>query len=123
MKLATTLTSALAALTTARSNKPDECAVSHGRIDGLAYRYYSYGPKCAQNSDLGSIESSIFHNLLQLEGAEIPGCSCVKYDHGGAWDGWLLYGKAGEVDLARYCGPMIDGRLEWDCTSRAQREL
>lgn len=83
MKLATTLTQAFMALATTRPNNLDECAVSHGRIGSVAYRYHTHGPKYAKNSELGSIESTLFHNLQQLEEAEIPGCRCVKYDQGG----------------------------------------
>jgi hypothetical protein len=123
MKLAIPLTSAFAALATAK--KPDnsnECAVTDGRVHEVAYRYYSNGPKCARNSDLGDIEGSIYYNLQRIDAAEIPDCRCVKFDQGGAWDGWLMYGMAGKVDLTRYCGPRLDGRLEWDC-SEVMKEL
>ena len=123
MKLSNALTHAFAALATAKKpDKSNECAVSDGSVHGVAYRYYSNGPKCARNSEVGSIEGSIYHNLLRLDATEFPDCRCVKYDRGGAWEGWLLYGALGKVDLAGYCGPTIDGRLEWDCQSML-REL
>jgi hypothetical protein len=123
MKLATPLTATFAAFATAK--KPDnsnECAVTDGRVQEVAYRYYSNGPNCAKNSDLGVIESSIYYNLQLIDSAEIPNCRCVKFDRGGAWDGWLMYGMAGKVDLTRYCGQRLDGELEWDCSGDV-REL
>jgi hypothetical protein len=122
MKLTIPLTSAFAALATAKKPNSNECAVTDGRVHEVAYRYYSNGPKCARNSDLGDIEGSIYYNLQRIDAAEIPDCRCVKFDQGGAWDGWLMYGMAGKVDLTRYCGPRLDGRLEWDC-SEVMKEL
>jgi hypothetical protein len=123
MRLAIPLECTFAALVTAKNtNNSNDCAVTDGRIDLVAYRYYSNGPKCATNSDLGDIESSIYHNLQRLDAADMPDCRCMKFDQGGPWEGWLMYGPAGNVDLASYCGPVLDGRLGWDC-SRDSREL
>lgn len=123
MKLAIPLTSAFAALATAtKPNNSNECAVTDGRIGEVAYRYYSNGPNCAKNSDLGGIESSIYHNLQRLDAADMPDCRCIKFDQDGDREEWLMYGPAGKVDLASYCGPVLDGRLDWDC-SRGSGEL
>jgi hypothetical protein len=123
MRLAIPLTSAFAALVTAKdTNNSNDCAVTDGRIDLVAYRYYSNGPNCAKNSDSGGIESSIYHNLQRLDAADMPHCRCINFDQDGDWEGWLMYGPAGNVDLASYCGPVLDGRLDWDC-SKVSREL
>jgi hypothetical protein len=123
MKVAVPLTSAFAALATAtKPNNSNDCAVTDGRIDSVAYSYYSNGPNCAKNSGLGSIEDSIYHNLLRLDSADVPDCRCVKFDQGGAWEGWLMFGPAGIIDLTGYCGPVLDGRLNWDCF-KGLREL
>jgi hypothetical protein len=124
MRLAIPLKSTFAALVTAKdnTNNSNDCAVTDGRMDLVAYRYYSNGLKCATNSDLGGIESSIYHSLQRLETTGIPDCRCMKFDQGGPWEGWLMYGPAGKVDLASYCGPVLDGRLDWDC-SKDSREL
>jgi hypothetical protein len=116
MKLAIPLTTAFVALATAKKpNKNDECAVIMGSEYGVAYHYFSTGRNCATNSQVGSIEDSIFHNLQRVDSADIPECTCVKYDQGGDWEGWLMYGPEGKVDLSRYCGPSISGKMEWDC--------
>ena len=123
MKLAISLASALAALATAKNpNNSNQCAVTDGRIGEVAYRYYSNGPNCAKNSDLGGIESSIYHNLQRLDAADISDCRCVQFDQDGDWEGWLMYGPAGKVDLTSYCGPVLDGRLDWGC-SKVSRDL
>jgi hypothetical protein len=123
MRLAIPVESTFAVLVTANdANNSNDCAVTDGRIDLVAYRYYSNGPKCATNSGLGGIESSIYHGLQRLETTGIPDCRCMKFDQGGAGEGWLMYGPAGNVDLASYCGPVLDGRLGWDC-SEVSREL
>jgi hypothetical protein len=123
MKLAIPLTSILAALATPTNpNNSNDCAVTDGRIEQVAYRYYSNGPNCAKNSELGSIEDSIHHNLLRLDSDDVPNCRCVKFDQGSAWEGWLMSGPAGIIDLAEYCGPVLDGKLDWDC-SKGSKEL
>jgi hypothetical protein len=123
MRLAIPLESTFAALVTAKdANNSNDCAVTDGRIDLVAYRYYSNGPRCATNSDFGGIEDSIYHSLQRLDAVDIPGCRCMKFDQGGPWEGWLMYGPAGKVDLASYCGPVLDGRLGWDCPE-VSREL
>jgi hypothetical protein len=123
MKLTIPLTSALAALATATNpNNSNDCAVTDGKIDSVAYSYYSNGPNCAKNSDLGGIEDSIYHNLQPLDAAELSDCRCLKFNQGGAWEGWLMFGPAGIIDLAGFCGPVLDGRLDWDC-SEGLREL
>lgn len=58
-------------------------------------------------SDLGRIESSIYHNFQQLDSEAMSSSNCVLFDEGGAWEGWLLYGPVGDVDLAHYCGPRL----------------
>jgi hypothetical protein len=39
---------------------------------------------------------------------EIPSSDCIKFDEGGPWQGWVLFGRKGEVDLTLYCGPQIE---------------
>ena len=81
--------------------------MSSGSFDGIAFRYYATPKNCATMSDTGVIESSIYHNFQQLDSRKIPSKNCELFDEGGEWEGWLLYGPEGEVNLADYCGPQL----------------
>jgi hypothetical protein len=58
-------------------------------------------------SEIGTIEGALHHNFKRLDEDEIPTSACTKFDEGGSWEGYVLYGRLGEVDLTSYCGPEI----------------
>jgi hypothetical protein len=58
-------------------------------------------------SEIGTIEGALYHNFQELDEDEIPTSACTKFDEGGSWEGYVLYGRLGEVDLTSYCGPEI----------------
>lgn len=111
MKLFTTLLYSCTAIIPtliagAVANNPD-CAVSSSTSGPIAYRYYARGRNCASNSDLERIESALHNKFNQLDSEDLRKPECVQFDVGGPWQGWVLYGRAGEVDLAHYCGPSM----------------
>lgn len=111
MKLFTTLLYSCTAIIPtliagAVANNPD-CAVSSSTSGPMAYRYYARGRNCASNSDLERIESVLHNKFYQLDLESLRDFKCVQFDVGGPWQGWVLYGHAGEVDLAKYYGPSL----------------
>jgi hypothetical protein len=48
------------------------------------------------------------HRMFQTGVDELPSSKCIKFDEGGLWEGWLLYGRLGEVNLTQYCGPRVE---------------
>ena len=84
-----------------------DCAISHGSFDNIAYRYFARSKNCAKMSQVEVIEEELRLNLQRLDLEDVPASDCIKFDEGGEWEGWLLYGRLGEVDLAQYCGPRI----------------
>jgi hypothetical protein len=84
-----------------------DCAVSSGSFGKVAFRYHAHSKNCATMSESGLIESALYHNFQQLDEDEIPTSACIKFDEGGSWEGYVLYGRLGEVDLTGCCGPKI----------------
>lgn len=84
-----------------------ECAISHGSFDNIAYRYFAQSKNCAKMSQVDSIEQALRQNFQRLDSKDTPSSDCIKFDEGGGWEGWLLYGRLGEVNLAQYCGPRL----------------
>lgn len=94
---------------------PQDCAVSSGSFGGVAYRYYAIGPNCAPKSHVGTIEGALHSELMRLETEGMISTShCVHFDPDGGWDGWVLFGRLGEVNLAEYCGPSTFAKDEKD---------
>lgn len=92
-----------------RSNiDPNSTAVSTGSFQQIAYAYYAAGPNCATMSEIGSIEVALGQQLSQLDAHSIQEPVCVRFDEGGPWNGWLLYGRLGEIEAAAYCGPTLE---------------
>lgn len=90
-------------------NPEEECAVSSGQIGEVAYRFFSRGRNCATMSDLGAIEAALHDRFKILDAEDIPDPVCKSFNRDGGWEGWVLYGRAGVVDLTEYCGPSIHG--------------
>lgn len=108
MRPASIWTHSFIAIAAASSDRgPQECAVSHGSFDDIAYRYFARSKNCAKMSQVEVIENMLHRNFERLDPENIPSSDCIKFDEGGEWEGWLLYGRLGEVDLAQYCGPQI----------------
>jgi hypothetical protein len=98
----------LATLVSAGSHhNSEDCAVSSGAFGKVAFRYYAHSKDCATMSEIGTIEGALYHNFQELDEDEIPTSACTKFDEGGSWEGYVLYGRLGEVDLTSYCGPEI----------------
>jgi hypothetical protein len=106
MRLASIWTYAFATLAAADPNSQD-CAVVSGSYDNIAYRYFAHSKNCATMSQVDSIEQLLHINFGRLDPDEIPSSDCVKFDEGGPLEGWVLYGRKGEVKLTQYCGPGI----------------
>jgi hypothetical protein len=85
-----------------------DCAVSSGSFGKVAFRYYVHSKHCATMSEIGTIEGALYHDFQELDEDDIPTSACTKFDEGGSWEGYVLYGRLGEVDLTRYCGPEIE---------------
>jgi len=108
MRPATIWTYVFATLAAASSDRgPLECAVASGSYGQIAYRYFAHAKDCAKMSQKGNIERALHQEFDRLEEDEIPSSNCIRFDEGGSWEGWLLFGRLGEVDLAQYCGPRI----------------
>jgi hypothetical protein len=108
MKLASIWTYAFSTFAAAGSSRdPQDCAVVTGSYESIAYRYYAHSKNCATMSQVDDIEQVLHHKLGRLAADDIPSSDCVKFDEGGPLQGWVLFGRSGEVDLARYCGPGI----------------
>jgi hypothetical protein len=108
MKPACIWTYALATLTAASSNRgSQDCAVVSGSYENIAYRYHTHSKNCATISQADTIEQVFHRELGRLDPDDIPSSDCVKFDEGGPLQGWVLFGRSGEVDLTRYCGPGI----------------
>lgn len=58
-------------------------------------------------SQVGEIEQALYHNFQTQDEDDIPVSECLKFDEGGDWEGFVLYGRLGEVDLTGYCGPQV----------------
>jgi hypothetical protein len=52
-----------------------------------------------------AIKDELHQTFQKLDVDDIPSSECIKFDEGGSWEGWLLYGRLGEVNLTQYCGP------------------
>lgn len=112
MNALTTCLYAITALTTTlptfvAANNPTDCATSSGSFGLIAYRYYATGKKCATDSDIGMIEGALYHQLIEIDPDTLTKSQCVEFDEGGSWEGWVLFGRLGEVDLRQYCGPSV----------------
>lgn len=87
---------------------PNSIAVSSGSVQQIAYTYYAAGENCATMSEVGSIEVALRQKLSELDARSIEEPTCVRFDEGGPWNGWLLYGRLGEMEPAAYCGPTLE---------------
>lgn len=83
-------------------------AVSSGSVQQIAYAYYAAGENRATMSEVGSIEVALGQQLSKLDAGSIQEPVCVRFDEGGPWNGWLLYGRLGEMEPAAYCGPTLE---------------
>jgi hypothetical protein len=109
MRLASIWTYSFAVLASANSGRnPQECAVATGSYENISYRYYARSKDCATMSQVDDIKDALHHKLSRLNVNEIPSSDCIKFDEGGPWQGWVLFGRKGEVDLTLYCGPQIE---------------
>ena len=54
-----------------------------------------------------AVEQVLHEKLGRLDADEIPSSDCAKLDEGGPLEGWVLFGRLGEVELTQYCGPSI----------------
>jgi len=59
-------------------------------------------------SQADSIKDALHRAFQRLDVEDIPSSDCIKFDEGGSWEGWLLYGRSGEVKLTQYCGPRVE---------------
>jgi len=108
MRLSSICSYAFATLAAASSGRESQdCAVVSGSYKNIAYRYFAHSKNCATMSQADSFEQLIHHKLGRLDTDEIPSSDCVKFDEGGPLEGWVLYGRKGEVKLTQYCGPQI----------------
>lgn len=101
----TALNTTLPAFVAAKN--PTACAVSSGSFGPIAYRYYATGKKCATDSDIGMIEGALYHQLTEIDPDTITDSQCAEFDEGGSWQGWVLFGRLGEVNFGEYCGPSL----------------
>lgn len=106
MRLANIWTYAFATLAAADRN-PQDCASIIGSYEDVAYRYHAHSKNCATMSQADSIKSALHQAFQQLDADELPSSKCIKFDERGSWEGWVLYGRSGEVKLTQYCGPRI----------------
>lgn len=83
-------------------------AVSSGSVQQIAYAYHAAGENCATMSEVGSIEVALRRKLSELDARSIDEPVCVRFDEEGPWNGWLLYGRLGEMEPAAYCGPTLE---------------
>ncbi|KAK6000394.1 hypothetical protein QM012_003640 [Aureobasidium pullulans] len=83
-------------------------AISSGSFEQIAYVYYAAGPDCATMSEIGFIKVALRQKLGKLDTRSIKEAVCVRFDEGGPWSGWLLYGRLGEMEPAAYCGPTLE---------------
>lgn len=58
-------------------------------------------------SQADTIEQVLHNKLEKLDAGDIASSDCVKFDEGGPLEGWVLFGRLGDVDLTQYCGPRI----------------
>jgi hypothetical protein len=59
-------------------------------------------------SHVDSIKDVPHQTFHQLDADGMQPSKCVKFDEGGSWEGWVLYGRKGEVKLTQYCGPRVE---------------
>jgi hypothetical protein len=95
----------LAAASSGRDSK--NCAVMVGSYENISYRYYASSKNCAAMSQKDDIKNALEDYLALFDEDDVPVWDCIAIDEGGPWKGWMLYGRLGEVDLTRYCGPKI----------------
>ena len=55
-----------------------------------------------------TIKDELHQTFQKLDVDDIPSSECIKFDEGGSWEGWLLYGRLGEANLTQYCGPRVE---------------
>lgn len=79
-----------------------------GSYQDMAYRYHSRSKNCATMSQANSIKDELYQAFQRLDTEDVPSSTCIKFDEGGSWEGWLLYGRKGEVKLTQYCGPRVE---------------
>lgn len=90
------------------SSDTNSTAVSTGSFQQIAYAYYAAGENCAKMSEVGSIEVALHQKLSKLDARSIEKPVCFRFDEGGPWNGWLLYGRLGKMEPAAYCGPTLE---------------
>ena len=78
-----------------------------GSYENISYRYYASSKDCAAMSQKDDIKNALEDILALFDADDVPDWDCIAIDEGGPWKGWMLYGRSGEVDLTRYCGPQI----------------
>lgn len=83
-------------------------AVSSGSFQQIAYAYHAAGPNCATMSEVGSVDFALSQRFSKLDAKSTEKPVCVRFDEGGPWNGWLLYGRLGEMEPTAYCGPTLE---------------
>ena len=59
-------------------------------------------------SEVRSIEFALSQKLSKLDAKSIEKPVCIRFDEGDPWNGWLLYGRLGEMEPAAYCGTTLE---------------
>jgi hypothetical protein len=71
---------------------------------------------CATMSEVNTIKDELHQAFQQLGAENIPSSNCIRFDEGGSWEGWVLYGRKGEVKLTQHCGPRIEFGKSLSCS-------
>jgi len=58
-------------------------------------------------SQADATKDELHRAFQQLDADDIPSSKCIESDKGGSWEGWLMYGRLGEVTLTHYCVPRM----------------
>ncbi|OGM47228.1 hypothetical protein ABOM_003983 [Aspergillus bombycis] len=90
------------------ASRQHDCGTHSGTIDGWHYEYHATGRHCDTTAEQKTIEGAIYKYLKSVEHGTVCGTQCIKLTHGGTWEGYLKFGRAGDFDRSAYCGPNLE---------------
>ncbi|KAK4504973.1 hypothetical protein PRZ48_002936 [Zasmidium cellare] len=91
-----------------KANSDFACSEETGAYKELKYKFQAYGGDCSTTAQKDTIKGAIENHLKTVDGGKVCGTECLKLDHGGKWNAYLLLGPVKTFDSTKYCGPDLD---------------
>ena len=68
------------------------CSSVRGTYESVSWIYYATGRNCDTTAQRETIAGAVKKYLHDVKGNKLCGTECLRFDHGGTWDGWLKLG-------------------------------